>query len=180
VTTAGVIAVREPRSTDRRQVSRATAGRLTIGERAELVELLALRSHVLGRITDAERAAALADELASQMPGDPRSFVARARMSAVFHRFRASPYRPQHRSRARGRPRRPRCGGAPRSIRRWGRYDEALTIRRLIVDRHADFSALAALAGVHGDRGETDKAERWFRAATRCYHGTSPFPLAIS
>jgi tetratricopeptide (TPR) repeat protein len=55
-----------------------------------------------------------------------------------------------------------------------GRYDEALAIRRLAVDRHADFSALAALAGDYGERGEMDEAERWFSAATRCYRGTSP------
>jgi hypothetical protein len=24
-----------------------------------------------------------------------------------------------------------------------------------------------------------DEAERWFRAATRCYRGPSPFPLAM-
>jgi tetratricopeptide (TPR) repeat protein len=60
-----------------------------------------------------------------------------------------------------------------------GRYDEALAIRREAADSHADFSALAALAGVHGERGEMDEAERWFSAATRCYRGTSPFPLAM-
>jgi tetratricopeptide (TPR) repeat protein len=60
-----------------------------------------------------------------------------------------------------------------------GRYDEALAIRRRAVDRHADFSALAALAVVYGERGEPDEAERWFRAATHGYHGTSPFPLAM-
>jgi tetratricopeptide (TPR) repeat protein len=60
-----------------------------------------------------------------------------------------------------------------------GRYDEALAIRRLAVDRHAGFSALAALAGVHGELGEMDQAERWFTAAARSYRGTSPFPLAM-
>jgi tetratricopeptide (TPR) repeat protein len=59
-----------------------------------------------------------------------------------------------------------------------GRYDDALAIRRPAVDGHADFSALAALAGLHGERGEMDAAERWFTAATRCYRSTSPFPLA--
>jgi len=178
VTTAGVIAVGNLKARIDGQVSRATAGRLTIGERAELVELLALRSHVLGRITDAERAAALADELASQVPGDPRSFVARARMRAVFHRF-APALTDLSTAAALGGDRVALDAERAAIYQALGRYDQALTIRRLTVDRHADFSALAALAGVHGDRGETDEAERWFRAATRCYHGTSPFPLAI-
>jgi hypothetical protein len=44
VTTAGVIAVGNLEARIDGQVSRATAGRLTVGERAELVELIALRA----------------------------------------------------------------------------------------------------------------------------------------
>jgi hypothetical protein len=87
VTTAGVIAVGNLEAQINGQISRGTRGQLTVGERAELVELLALRGHVLGRVADAEQAATLADELAGQVPGDARSLVARARMSGVFHRF---------------------------------------------------------------------------------------------
>ena len=87
VTTAGVIAVGNLEARIDGQVSRATGGRLTVGERAELVELIALRGQVLGCIADAERAAAMADELVGQVPSDARSFVARARMRGVFHRF---------------------------------------------------------------------------------------------
>ena len=60
-----------------------------------------------------------------------------------------------------------------------GRYDEALAIRRRAVETRADFGALAALAGIYGERGEIDESERWFAAATRCYRGTAPFPLAM-
>src|SRR6267142_6785304 len=87
MTTAGVIAVGNLGARIDGQVSRATRGRLTLSERAELVELLTLRGHVLGCVADAEQAAALADELAGKAPGDARSLVARARMSGVFHRF---------------------------------------------------------------------------------------------
>jgi tetratricopeptide (TPR) repeat protein len=60
-----------------------------------------------------------------------------------------------------------------------GRYDEALAIRRAAADSHPDFSALAALAGVFGELGQMDEAERRFSSATRSYRGTSPFPLAM-
>jgi tetratricopeptide (TPR) repeat protein len=60
-----------------------------------------------------------------------------------------------------------------------GRYDEALEMRRLALRRRADFSTVAALGGVYGERGQLDEADRWFRAATHCYCGTSPFPLAM-
>src|SRR4051794_13913048 len=70
VTTAGVIAVGNLEARIDGQVSRATAGRLTVGERAELVELIALRGQVLGCIADAERAAAFAGDLVGQVPSD--------------------------------------------------------------------------------------------------------------
>src|SRR5438067_13519788 len=89
-TTAGVIALGNLEAHIDAQAWQATRGRLTVGERAELVELIALRGHVLGRIADAERAAVLAEDLVRQVPGDARSFVARARMAAVFHRFAPS------------------------------------------------------------------------------------------
>src|SRR6478609_2300832 len=108
VTTAGVIAVRNLHVQIDRQVARATAGQLTLGERAELADLLALRGHVLGSIADLERAAA---------------------------------------------------------------NDEALAIRRAVVEKRPDFGAMAALAGIYGETGETGEAQRWFNAAFRSYRG---------
>jgi tetratricopeptide (TPR) repeat protein len=178
VTTAGVIAVGNLQARVDGQLSRATRGQLTVGERAELVELLALRGHVLGRVVDAERAAALADELVGQVPADARSFVARARTRGAFHRF-APALTDLDTAAALGGDRAALEAERAAIYQALGRYDEALAIRQLAIDRHADFSALAALAGIHGERGEMDEAERWFSAATRCYRGTSPFPLAI-
>jgi tetratricopeptide (TPR) repeat protein len=60
-----------------------------------------------------------------------------------------------------------------------GRYDEALEIRQPAANSNPDFSTLAALALLHGERGELDQAECRFTAAIRRYRGTSPFPLAI-
>jgi tetratricopeptide (TPR) repeat protein len=178
VTTAGVIAVGNLEARIDGQVSRATGGRLTVGERAELIELIALRGHVLGSIADAERAAAMADELVGQVPTDARSFVARARMRGVFHRF-ASALTDLDTAAALGGDRVDLDAERAAMYQAVGRYDEALAIRRMAADRHADFSSLAALAGVYGERGEMDEAERWFGAATRCYRDTSPFPLAM-
>jgi tetratricopeptide (TPR) repeat protein len=178
VTTAGAIAVGNLEARIDGQVSRATRDQLTVGERAELVELIALRGHVLGCIADAERAAAMADELVGQVPTDARSFVARARIRGVFHRF-ASALTDLDTAAALGADRVDLDAERAAIHQALGRYDEALAIRRLAVHSHADFSSLAALAGVHGERGEMDEAERWFRAATRCYRGTSPFPLAM-
>jgi tetratricopeptide (TPR) repeat protein len=178
VTTAGHIALVNLDARIGAQLARATPGWVNAAERAELVELIALRGHVLGNIADAERAAAMADELVRQVPSDARSFLARARIRGVFHRF-ASALKDLDRAAY--------LGGncveldAERAAiyQALGRYDDALAIRRLAAHTHADFSTLAALAAVYGERGEMDEAERWFSAATRCYRGTSPFPLAI-
>ena len=178
MTTAGVIAVGNLAARIDGQVPRATEERLTVGERGELVELIALRGQVLGCIADAEWAAALADELVDRVPTDPRAFVARARMRGVFHRF-ASALTDLDTAAALGGDQVERDAERAAIFQALGRYEEALAIRRLAVDRHADFSALAALAGVYGERAEMDEAERSFRAATRCYRGISPFPLAM-
>jgi tetratricopeptide (TPR) repeat protein len=161
-TTAGVIAVANLEA----QIRGATAG--------ELVELLALRGHVLGSIADAERAADLADELVGQAPSDPRSWLARARTRGAFHRF-ASALADLDTAAA--------LGGNPLDVdaeraavyQALGRYDEALAA----IDGRADFTALATVAGIYGERGELHEAERWFDAATRRYRTTSPFPIAM-
>jgi tetratricopeptide (TPR) repeat protein len=178
VTTAGVIAVQNLDARIDGQATRATAGRLPLGERAELVDLIALRGHVLGCIADYERAAKLADELVGQAPVNARSFLARARTRGVLHRF-ASALTDLDTAADLGGDRVELDAERAAVYQALGRYDEALAICRAAVERRADFSALAALAGAHGERGEMEEAERWFAAATRSYLGTSPFPLAM-
>ena len=177
-TTAGVIALGNLEAQINGQAWLATRGRLTVGERAELVELVALRGHVLGRIADAERATALAEQLVHQVPGDTRSFVARARMAAVFHRF-ALALTDLDAAAALGGNRVTLDEERAAIYQALGRYNEALAIRRQAVERHADFSALGALAGLYAERGEMVEADRWFMAARCCYRGVSPFPLAV-
>ncbi len=178
VTTAGVIAMANLEVRIGGYVSRAGGGRLTVRERVELVELIALRGQVLGSIADLELAARLTDGLVDQVPSDARSFLARARMRGIFHRFGSAL---SDLDTAAG------LGGdsvaleAERAAlyQALGRYDEALEIRRPAANTDPDFSSLAALAVLHGERGELDQAECHFTAAIRRYRGTSPFPLAM-
>src|SRR5882724_10517719 len=137
-TTAGVIALRNLEAQIDGQVSRAMAGRLTVGECTELIELVALRGHVLGCIADAERAAALADELVRRVPGDVRSFLARARTRGVFHRF-ASALTDLDNAAALGGDRVAMDAEQASIYLALGRYDEALTLGRDAVAAHAGF-----------------------------------------
>jgi tetratricopeptide (TPR) repeat protein len=178
VTTAGVIAVANLDARIDGQVSRTMRRRLSVGEWAELAELLALRGNVLGCIADSERAAALAEELVSRVPNDARSFLARARTRGVFHRFELALTDLDTAAALRG-DRGELDAERAAIYQALGRYDEALAILRPAVDREADFTALAALAGLYGECGEMDEAERLFSAATCCYRSTSPFPPAM-
>jgi tetratricopeptide (TPR) repeat protein len=177
VTTAGVIAVGNLEARIDGRFARATTGRLTVADCAELIDLIALRGHVLGRVADAELAAALAHQLVAQAPTDARSFLARARTSGVFHQF-TSALTDLDTAAAFG-------AGPPQLdteragiYQALGRHDEALAILRPVADRHPDFGVRVALAAVHGERGDIDEAEHWFGAATRSYRSTSPFALA--
>src|SRR5262245_57842701 len=176
-TTAGVIALGNLEARIAGQVGQATRDRLAVGEHAELVDLIALRGHVLGRVADAEWASALAEELVSRAPGDARSFVARARMAAVFHRFAAA-LTDLDAAAALGGDRATLDARRAVVYHALGRYDEALAIRQQAL-RRPDFSVFGGLAGLYAERGDLVEAERWLRAARRCYRGVSPFPLAL-
>src|SRR5215510_2046183 len=62
-------------------------GHDTFAEAATLIDLLIFRGLILGRISDYERAAQLADRQVSAATTDAAGYMARARTRAVFHRF---------------------------------------------------------------------------------------------
>ena len=62
-------------------------GHDTFAEAATLIDLLILRGLILGRISDYERAALLADRQVNAATTDPAPYKVRARTRAVFHRF---------------------------------------------------------------------------------------------
>src|SRR5262249_7678270 len=63
----------------------ATYRPLTPKQRAAISDLIAMRGQFLGRIADYERAAALAEDLVRDAPGDALAFLARAKARAIFH-----------------------------------------------------------------------------------------------
>ena len=178
VTTAGAIAMGNLDARIEGLMWQTTRASLTGDGWAELVELTALRGHVLGRIDDAERAASLAEAFVEEAPRNPRSYVARARMAAFFHRFSAALADLDDAA---------ALGLDPRNVdqeraeiyQAVGRYDEALAIHRRTVLRQPDFGALAALARHYLERGEMVEAATWFLSARHFFRGVSPLPLAV-
>ncbi|MER6568742.1 tetratricopeptide repeat protein [Streptomyces sp. NPDC001093] len=177
-TTAGVIAMGNLNARIEGLTGQATRESLSGDGWGELVELTALRGHVLGRIDEAERAASLAEAFVDRAPNDPRSRVARARLAALFHRFPAA-LADLDAAAALGLDRRSLDEERAAIHQGVGRYDEALAQYQKALLRRHGFSALAALARCHAERGQVAEAERWFLAARRGYRGVSPFPLAV-
>jgi len=153
-------------------------GRATVEVRMGLVELITLRGLIIGRIADYVRAEEIALQLVRDAPTDPRAFVARARTRAIFHWFddaladldRAERFSFDAET---------ANGERAAILQALGRYDEALALREEAAARRESFENLAALVGLHAERGEIEAAERRYAESRSRYRGVSPFPLAL-
>ncbi|HEX5691078.1 MAG TPA: tetratricopeptide repeat protein [Roseiflexaceae bacterium] len=177
-TTSGAIALANLEAQIDSLEVRATAGRLTIAGRAGLVDLLLLRGHVLGRIADYERAAALAEQLVRDAPQDNAAFLARARARATLHRF-ADALADLDIAERLGAERDTLDDERAAIFQALGRSKDALVLRRKAVGERADFTTLGALAGLHAKRGQVAEADLLFALGRRRYQGVSPFPVAM-
>ena len=178
-TTSGVIAlVNLQAQIDGLQRQAMAGGLPAVSDRAELIELVALRGQVLGRIDDYEWAEERAEQLTCDAPEDAAAFLARARARGRFHRFTDS-LADLDEARRLGAD--PVIVDAERAgvFQAVGRYDSALTIYPEAAKRRADFASLGALATLHADRGEIAAAEQLFDESRDRYRGVSPFPLAL-
>ena len=153
-------------------------GHSTCAEAATLIDLLILRGLILGRISDYERAAQLADRLVHDAVTDAAAYMARARVRAVFHRFSEALDDLDHADRISLQDTAAKHERAA-ILQALGRYDEALAAYEDAADRGGQFEHVGALAGLWADRGETDTAQRAYLESLRNYRGVSPFPLAL-
>jgi tetratricopeptide (TPR) repeat protein len=154
-------------------------GHGTSAEAATLIELIILRGLILGRISDYERAAELADCQVGAAITDATAYVVRARTRAVFHRFTEALDDLDHADRIS-----PQGAAAEREraaiLQAMGHYHEALvTYEAATADRGEQFERAAALAGFWAERGKTETAQHFYLDSLRSYRGVSPFPLAL-
>ena len=153
-------------------------GHGTSAEAATLIDLLLLRGLILGRISDYERAAQLADRLVHDAGTDTAAYMARARTRAVFHRFSEALDDLDHADRISPQDT-PSKQERAAILQALGRYDEALVTYEDAANRGGQFEQARALAGLWADRGETDTAQRLYLESLSTYRGVSPFPLAL-
>ena len=150
----------------------------TCAEAVALIDLLILRGLILGRISDYERAARLADRLVRDAITDAGAYMARARTRAVFHRFSEALDDLDHADRIspQGIPAKHERAAILQAL---GRYDEALAAYEDAADRGGQFEQAGALAGLWADCGESGTAQRFYLESLRSYGGVSPFPVAL-
>ena len=153
-------------------------GRATIETRAGLVELIMLRGLIVGRIADYERADEIADQLVRDASADAKAFVARARTRASFHRFDDA-LADVNRAERLSLDAETANGERAAIFQALGRYDDALALREEAAARRASFENVAALVGLHAERGEIEAGKRRHAQSRSCYRGVSPFPLAL-
>jgi tetratricopeptide (TPR) repeat protein len=175
VTTSGVIAMHNLQAQVEAFQSRTT---LAVADRATLIDLIALRGQICGRIADGEEAADLAEELVHDAPEAGQTYIVRARTRSIFHLFSAAlgdlDLAERHGVDA-NTVNRERAG----IFEAVGRYDEALELCREAASRMPTFQSLGVLAAIHAARGECDVAERLFQDSRDRYRGVSPFPPAM-
>lgn len=150
----------------------------SVANRAALIDLIALRGHVCGRIVDGEEAAVLAEALVHDAPEAGQAYLARARTRSAFHLFAAalSDLDLAQRHGMEAKAVNDERAGILEAV---GRHDEALELRRDAAMRAPTFHSLGALASIHAARRECDVAEQLFQASRDRYRGVSPFPLAM-
>ena len=153
-------------------------GNAGVETRAGLAELISLRGLFVGRIADYERAGEIAEQLVCDAPTDPRALLARARMRAVFHRFNDALADLDQAERL-SLDAETVNGERAAIFQALGRYDESLALREEAAQRQENFENLAALVGLHSERGEIEAAKRQYEQSCQRYRGVSPIPLAL-
>ncbi|MDI3287009.1 tetratricopeptide repeat protein [Polyangium sp. 15x6] len=143
----------------------------------QLIELLAARGQYLGRIADAERAAAMAEELVRDAPTRPWAYAARAHTRAAMHRFTEA-LADLAEAEKRGEPPANLIAQKAMILEGQGDLDGALALRRKMRELNPNLNALGLEGALVGQMGRTDEAVGLFRRAAAEYRDVSPFPVA--
>ena len=142
-----------------------------------LVGLLATRAQYLGRLSDYDRALALAEEALHRAPDNESALLMRAGARSSLHRFSDAMTDIDQAT---------ATGAEPETIavlrasilQAQGNLQEALAIWRKLGSSDSDIRTLGSLAVAEGEAGNRAEALRLFSAAVQRYRDVSPFPLA--
>jgi tetratricopeptide (TPR) repeat protein len=177
-TTSGVLALLNLQAQIEGLQTRADLGVSSVKEQAGLIELVALRGLILGQIADYQWAEKQAERLVRAFPTADIAFIVRARTRGTFHRF-AEALADLDEAERLGAPRETVDGERAGMFQALGHYGEALALFNAAAERRPDFTSLGAMATLHAEMGETDRAEQLFAETRSNHRGVSPIPLAL-
>lgn len=176
-TTAGEIALTNLNGQIDSLDSLASQANFPPARRKSLIELLALRADVTGRIADLSRAAAMAENMPQEMKDSADGYLIRASMRSALHRFDdawkdldeaekrgAKPVQTQH--------------TRVSILAARGNTAEALVLATKARDEQRSIKTLGVLAALLGEAGRKEEAIATFQEAFDAFADTSPFPLA--
>lgn len=143
----------------------------------QLIELLALRGDMAGRIADIERAAAMAESLPQSEPDKPQAYLTRASMRAALHRFDDA-WKDLDEAEKRGaKPSQTRSKRASILAAR-GRLDEALKLGQEARQARPTIESIGFVAALFGELDRQTEAIAAFREAFAANDDSSPFSVA--
>jgi tetratricopeptide (TPR) repeat protein len=148
-----------------------------VSNRRALVPLLSARAQFLGKVADAERAAALADELVRDVPGQAWPLVMRASTRTAMHLFSAA-LADLDEAEKRGTPAGALMEQRAVILEGQGDLDAALAIRRAEREAHPDITSYGLEATLLGKLGRAEEAKDGFARAIVDYRNLSAFPIA--
>jgi len=142
-----------------------------------LVSLLATRSQYLGRIADAERAVAIAEDLVRRVPDKATSYLARASTRSGMHLFTAALADLAEAERLGAKPA-ALVGPRATLLEGQGDLDGALALRQVARKAEPDLVNKTLEASLLGQMGKIAEATELFREAPRNYRSVAVFPVA--
>ena len=142
-----------------------------------LSQLLFIRGDLLGRITDHDRAEAVAIEAIALSPDSGTALYTRARLAARFHRFDEAKVL-LDRAFAAGYPKQQIDPERAALLQATGQYREALVLRERSAKDDPGIHTFGTLASLLADMGQCEAAESHYAAAVDADSNISPIPCA--
>ncbi len=144
---------------------------------AALVGLLETRAQFLGRLSDYDRALALAEDAFDRAPANPGAVLLRAGARSALHQFAAA-LGDLDRATALGGDASAIAQLRASILQAQGHLPEALVLWRKLASSGRDIRTLGSLAVVEWENGNREEAARLFTEAVDSYRDVSPFPPA--
>lgn len=145
--------------------------------RLKLIDLLATRGEMAGRIADLEAAAEMAEALVKDVPDKPEPYVTRASMRAALHRFDEA-WTDLDEAERRGAPAADTRGTRVSILAARGRLEEALALANEARKEQPGIHTIGIVAALLGELDRRADAIAAFREAFESSSDTSPFPVA--